>query len=617
MLQSAQPSPTESVLDILLNDIATTSDDVILVLDDYHLVDSKAIDQALAFLLDHLPAQMHLVMTTREDPNLPLARLRARDQLTQLRATDLRFTNTEAAEFLNQVMGLSLSAEDIAALETRTEGWIAGLQLAALSMQEQKDTSNFIKSFTGNHQFVLDYLLEEVLQRQPESIQSVLLRTSILNRLCGPLCDSVLDGAPGSSQKTLEYLDHSNLFIIPLDNERHWYRYHHLFGDLLRQRLGHELSPEEISKHHLCASEWYEKNGDGAEAFHHAIAARDLSRAAGLAEIAWQGMNERFQNAAWLGWVKQLPEELICTRPVLCTQIAWSLMDAGDVDGSESRLQDAERLLDNPSEQMVIIEESQFRMLRARIAFARAYNAQAQGNTSATLRFAEQALTLAPDEAEYFRAQTKAILTAAHWVSGNLDAAYHSMHDWMLNSEKAGNIIFAVASAHGLAEILIAQGHLKETVRTYQQSLQLAAAHNMTAQNFTAHHHVGLAILFLEMGNNEAVAQHFQTGLELGLHCTQPDWPYHKCVAQARWKESEHDLDAALEWLEEAQRAYVKTLMPDTRPVEALKARIYLKQGRLSKAQNWAREQGLSIDDEISYLREFEHLTLARVLLIY
>lgn len=614
MLQSAQPSPTESVLDILLNDIAATSNDVILVLDDYHLVDSKAIDQALTFLLEHLPPQIHLVMTTREDPSLPLARLRARNQLTQLRATDLRFISSEAAEFLNQVMGLSLSAEDIAVLETRTEGWIAGLQLAAISMQEHEDTSKFIKSFTGNHQFVLDYLLEEVLQRQPESIQSFLLRTSILSRLCGPLCDSVLEGISGSSQKTLEYLDRSNLFLIPLDDERHWYRYHHLFRDLLRQRLGHRLSSEEISRHHLYASEWYERNGDGAEAFHHAIAARDLSRAAGLAEIAWQGMNERFQNAAWLGWVKQLPAELICTRPVLCTQIAWSLMDAGDVDGSESRLQDAERLLDNPSEQMVIVEESQFRMLRARIAFARAYNAQAQGNTSATLRFAEQALTLAPDEAEYFRAQTKAILTAAHWVSGNLDAAYHSMHDWMLNSEKAGNIIFAVASAHGLAEILIAQGHLKETVRTYQQSLQLAETHGMAAQNFTAHHHVGLAILFLEMGNHEAVTQHFQTGLELGLYCTQPDWPYHKCVAQARWKESEQDFDAALEWLEEAKRAFVRTLMPDTRPLEAWKARIYLRQGRLSKAQHWAQEHGLAVDDEISYLREFELVTLARVL---
>jgi LuxR family maltose regulon positive regulatory protein len=615
MLQSAQPSPTESVLDTLLNDIAATSNDVILVLDDYHLVDSKAIDQALAFLLDHLPAQMHVVMTTREDPNLPLARLRARNQLTQLRAIDLRFTSSEAAEFLNQVMGLNLSAEDIGALETRTEGWIAGLQLAALSMQEQKETSNFIKSFTGNHQFVLDYLLEEVLQRQPKSIQSFLLRTSILNRISGSLCDVVLDVASGSSQQTLEYLDHSNLFIIPLDDERHWYRYHHLFRDLLRQRLGHELRSEEISKHHLCASEWYERNGDGPEAFHHAIAARDLSRAAGLAEVAWQGMNERFQNAAWLGWVKQLPEDLIFTRPVLGTQIAWSLMDAGDVDGSESRLQHAESLLDNPSEQMVIVEESQFRMLRARIAFARAYNAQAQGNTSATLKFAEQALTLAPDEAEYFRAQTKAILTAAHWVSGNLDAAYHSMHDWMRSSEKAGNTIFAVASAHGLAEILISQGHLQEAVRTYQRSLQLAAAHGMAVQNFTAHHHVGLAILFLEMGRNEAVAQHFETGLELGLHCTQPDWPYHKCVAQARWKESEQDLDAALEWLEEAKRAYVRTLMPDTHPVEAMKARIYLKQGQLSKVRNWVHEQGLSIDDEISYLREFELITLARVLL--
>ena len=615
MLQSAQPAPTESVLNILLNDIVSIPDDVILVLDDYHLIDSKVIDQALAFLLEHLPPQMHLVMTTREDPSLPLARLRARGQLTQLRATDLRFTNSEAAEFLNQVMCLSLSAEEIAVLEARTEGWIAGLQLAAISMQEHKDISGFIRSFTGNHQFILDYLLEEVLQRQPESIQKFLLQTSILNRLCGPLCDSVLDGASGSSQKTLDYLDHSNLFIIPLDDERHWYRYHHLFGDLLRQRLGQEVSPEEISKHHIRASEWYERNGDSAEAFHHAIAARDLSRAAGLAEAAWQGMNESFQNAAWLAWVKQLPEELIRTRPVLCTQIAWSLMDSGDVDTSESRLQDAERLLDNPSEQMVIVEETQFRMLRARIAFARAYNAQAQGNTAATLKFAEQALKLTPDEGEYFRAQTKAILTAAHWVNGNLDAAYNSMHDWMRNSEKAGNTIFAIASAHGLAEILIAQGRLEEAVKTYEQSLQLASTAGRDAQRFTAHHHLGLAMLYLQTGNDYVATQHLQTGLELGLHCTQPDWPYHQFIVQARWKEYERDLDAAIDLLDEARRVYIRTLMPDAHPAEAWKARVYLKQGRLSHAQDWAQKHGLTVHDELSYLHEFEHITLARVLI--
>ena len=237
MLQSPQPPPTESILTSLLNEITTVSDNFILVLDDYHVIDAQPVDQVLTFLIEHLPPQMHLVIATREDPPLPLARLRVRDQLIELRALDLRFTPAEAAEFLNRVMGLSLSAEDIAALENRTEGWIAGLQLAAISMQGHQDTTSFIKSFTGSHHFVLDYLMEEVLQQQSETIQTFLLRTSILERLCGPLCDAVLLDPAASGQETLEYLEHANLFIVPLDNERHWFRYHHLFADLLRQRL--------------------------------------------------------------------------------------------------------------------------------------------------------------------------------------------------------------------------------------------------------------------------------------------------------------------------------------------------------------------------------------------
>ncbi len=220
--------------------------------------------------------------------------------------------------------------------------------------------TSFIQSFTGAHQFVLDYLLEEVLQRQPESIQRFLLQTSILNRLCGPLCDAILSDTAASSQKTLEYLHHSNLFITALDHERRWYRYHQLFGDLLRQRLGQSLSSEEIAEYHLRASEWYEKNGDSAKPFSMPSPLKDFSRAAGIAEMAWQGMNESFQNAAWLGWVDKLPEELIRLRPVLCTQMAWSFMNTGDMDASESRLQDAERSLDGPSEKIVFVEESQF-----------------------------------------------------------------------------------------------------------------------------------------------------------------------------------------------------------------------------------------------------------------
>ena len=615
ILQSAQPQSSEAALTILINEIAAISDDFILVLDDYHLIEEKTIGNALTFLLEHMPPQMHLVIITREDPNLPLARLRVRDQLTGLRATDLRFTDSEAAEFLNQVMGLRLSAEDVAALEARTEGWIAGLQLAAISMQGHKDAGGFIKSFTGSNQFVLDYLIEEVLHQQPESIQAFLLRTSILDRMCGSLCDAVLLDSSTSGQETLESLEHSNLFIVPLDNERHWYRYHHLFGSLLRQRLGQSWKPEEIARSHIRASEWFEKHEDPAQAFHHAIAAGDHSRAAALAEKYWQGMNENFQSAAWLGWVKQLPERLIRSRPVLCTQIAWVYMDLSEAEASESRLRDAEQCLENPTDEMVVVAEEQFRSLPARIAIARTYNAQSVSDYPAALKYAKLAIKLAPEEDHFLRAQTNAILGGTYWANGDLDAACKSMSDWIDNAQKAGNYIFAIASASGKADILMEQGYLREALRTYQQSLQLASEHETEAQHIIAHHHLGLALLYHEMQNDESAAQHFQKSMELGQYSVLQDWSYRKNLAQARLKESEGDLDSALGFLDDAKRFYIRSLIPNTRPIDAFKARIFLKQGRLSNAQEWVRQHGLSVSDDPGYLREFELGTLARVLL--
>src|SRR5256714_8006750 len=275
-LQSPQPPPPEAILTALLNDLTTIKDHFVLVLDDYHVLDAKAIDQALTYLVEHLPPQMHLVIATREDPALPLARLRARGHLTEVRAVDLRFTPSEAAAFLNQGMGLNLSAEDITALEARTEGWIAGLQLAALSMQGQQDTTGFITSFTGSHHFVLDYLVEEVLGQQSERVQTFLLRTSILDRLCGPLCDAVLMDPSVSGRATLEDLERANLFLVPLDDERRWYRYHQLFADLLRQRLHQSIASSpadaqsQVNELHLRASLWYEDQGLSMEAVHHA-----------------------------------------------------------------------------------------------------------------------------------------------------------------------------------------------------------------------------------------------------------------------------------------------------------------------------------------------------------
>ena len=301
VLQSPQPPPIESILTALLNEITTIPDNFILVLDDYHVIDSKPVDDALTFLLEHLPPQMHLVIATREDPHLPLARLRARGQLTELRAADLRFTPAEAAEFLNQVMGLNLSAEDIAALETRTEGWIAGLQLAALSMQGHQDAASFIQAFTGSHRFVVDYLVEEVLQRQPERIRRLLCCRPPSSTGCAARCVMLLLAMLDQARKRLEALERGNLFIVPLDDERHWYRYHHLFADVLRMHLMAE-QPDQVSALHRRASEWYEHNGSAADAIRHALAAEDFERAADLIELAVPAMR-RSQTGSHVAWL--------------------------------------------------------------------------------------------------------------------------------------------------------------------------------------------------------------------------------------------------------------------------------------------------------------------------
>ncbi|MEK4117643.1 AAA family ATPase [Paenibacillus sp. FSL W8-0919] len=303
VLQTPQPPPTEWILTALLHEISAISSPFILVLDDYHAVKSEAVDAALLFMLNHFPSQMHLVITTREDPNIPLARFRVRDQLNELRAADLRFTFSESEDFLNNGMSLELSGDQIASLESRTEGWIAGLHLAALSIQGDRDAVRLIPSFNGRHHFVLDYLVEEVLDRQPMAVQAFLLRTSILERLCGSLCDDVMFEESVSSNETLLELELKNLFVVPLDHERQWYRYHHLFADLLRKRLQESLDDSHIAELHRRASAWYEHNGYEIEAFRHAVESNDMDRAALLLE--GNGMPLHLRGAASIsltGW---------------------------------------------------------------------------------------------------------------------------------------------------------------------------------------------------------------------------------------------------------------------------------------------------------------------------
>src|SRR5438874_873562 len=362
VLQSPQPPPTEAILTALLNEITTLPDNFVLVLDDYHVIDAKPVDMALTYLVEHLPPQMHLVIATREDPQLPLARLRARSHLTELRAADLRFTASEAAAFLNQVMGLSLSAADIAALEDHTEGWIAGLQLAALSMQGHHDVAAFIRAFAGDHRYIVDYLVEEVLQRQPEPVRRFLLQTSILDRLSGPLCDAVTGQREGNAR--LEALERGNFFVVPLDDTRHWYRYHHLFAEVLSAQLLAE-QPDQVATLHRRASAWYEQHGSTVDAIRHALAAFDFGRAADLVELAVPAMRQSRQEATVLGWLKALPDELIRSRPLLSAAYAQTLLVSGQLEGVEARLSDAERWLDTTADrsEMVVVDEEEFRRL--------------------------------------------------------------------------------------------------------------------------------------------------------------------------------------------------------------------------------------------------------------
>jgi LuxR family maltose regulon positive regulatory protein len=621
MLQSPQPPPIESILMVLLNEITTIPDHFVLVLDDYHVIDSKPIDNVLTFLLDHLPPQMHLVITTREDPHLPLARLRVRGQLTELRAADLRFTPAEAADFLNQMMGLNLSEEDIAALETRTEGWIAGLQLAALSMQGHQDAASFIQSFTGSHHFVLDYLIEEVLQQQSEDIQTFLLRTSVLDRMCGPLCDAVLGSPSTSGQETLEYLERANLFIVPLDDERRWYRYHHLFGELLRKRLGQNLVPGEIARLHIQASEWFEQNGFPSDAIHHTFAVEDFERVAKLAELNWPAMNESVQSIKWLGWLKKLPEEIIRARPVLCVNCAWAFLNAGELEAAEAKMRDAEYWLepktitgersDASSSEMVVVDEKQYKSLPVVLAIARAYHAQAIGDISGTIKYAQRVLDLSPEGALQFPGVASSLLGLAQYASGNLDAAYRAFSDGLASMDPYD----AISGNFVLAGIKLAQGQLNTALSIYEKAIRLVLERGEPMPLGTEDLYSGISELHRERGDLETAAQDLLTGRELGEQVELPDWQHRWYIAQARLHETKGDLDGALDLLEEAERRFVRTPVPIIRPIAALKTRIRIAQGKIAEALDWVLARDLSVDDDISYLHEFEHMTLARVLI--
>ena len=622
LLQAAQPPAIQAVLTVLLNDLGASTGDIVLVLDDYHVIDARDVQDAMAFLLDHLPAGLHVVIASRADPALPLARLRARGELAETRAAELRFTPDEAAAYLNERMGLRLTARDVAALEGRTEGWIAALQLAALSMQGRDDVAGFIAGFAGDDRHVVDYLVEEVLQRQPGHVQAFLLQTCILGRLSGPLCDAVT--GQGGGKAMLAALDRGNLFLVPLDDRRQWYRYHHLFADMLQVRLLDE-QPGQVPDLHRRASAWYQQNGEPSEAIRHALAAEDYGRAADLAELAIPAMRRTRQEATVRGWLEVIPDEVVRVRPVLSVGFAGALLSVGEFEGVEARLRDAERWLGTttriregpsaPSAEMVVVDDDEFRRLPAEIELYRAALALVRGDGPGTVRHARRTLDLSPADEHLGRASAAALMGLASWASGDLEAGYSGYAECMAGLRRAGHIADTFGCAIALADIRLAQGRLGEAMRTYEQALQRVPEPGGPVLRGTADMYVGMSEVCRERDDLPAATQHLLTSQELGEHTGLPQNQYRWRIAMARVREAEGDLGGALDLLNEAERLYVGDFFPNVRPVPALKARVWIAQARLGEALGWAREQGLSVDDDLSYLREFEHITLARVLL--
>lgn len=615
-LRSAQPPLAEALLTMLLNDLADLPHDLILVLDDYHTVDSPPVGALMALLIERLPPRLRLVIAGRAEPDLPLARLRARRQLRELRTADLRFTADEAAAFLSQSMGLAIAAPDVAALERRTEGWAVGLQLAALAIQGHPDPSGFIRAFSGGHRFVLDYLVGETLARQPEPVRRFLLSTAVLDRLSGPLCDAVT-GEPGG-QATLAELDRDNLFVVALDDERRWYRYHHLFAEALRALLDVER-PGEAAALHLRASIWFEQHGLPREAIRHALAADAFDRAAELIEREWPAMDQGYQSDSWIEWARALPERLVQARPVLCLGYGWALLNGGDLEGAEPWLRRAEGFLSLPEgarARLPAADPAQLQTLAASVASARAFRALALGDIDATLRYTRQALDADVDQIHPSQIQAAALRGIAQWAGGDLAAADRSLSACTAGMLEAGRAADAIGMAFILAEIRITLGQLHAAFGAYERAFQLIDRLGYALPYGVEDLHRGLADLYRERGDLVMAERHLATGEDLGARgVTLPDWRQRLHASQARLLLSRGDLAGALERLDLAERHFIRTPLPEQRPLAALRARVCIRRGDLEAAVAWARGHGVTAEGPPSFLREFEQITLARLLI--
>ena len=600
MLQ-ASPLPVPTLLTALLNDIAARPDLLVLVLDDYHVIDAQPIDEVLAFLLDHMPPQLHLVITTREDPNLPLARLRVRGQLTTVRASDLRFDLAEAAVFLRQTMGLDLSEDNIAALEARTEGWVAGLQLASISLQgRQHDAADFIDAFTGSHRFVLDYLVEEVLHRQSESVQRFLLQTSVLDRLCGPLCDAVCLSTEG--QATLEALERANLFLIPLDDERRWYRYHHLFVEFLRQRLQQQY-PNNIAEHEIRASEWYEDNGYEIEAFQHAVAANDVQRAERLVEGEGTPMHFRGAGAYVLNWMASLSKTELDASPSLWVIYASTLLFVGQHLAVEQKLQAAEAALQDSG------SDDKTTDLVGRIASLRATMAVIQNDVETIIAESLRAQKyLHPDNLIYRISATWA-LGVAYQFQGNRAAASRAFTKTI---SIGGDSIYVIAATINLGNIQESDNQLTLAAKTYENSLHLAGD---PPQPIACEGFLGLARIHYEWNDLDAAEQYGQQCFQMTQQMDNVDSFVSYGIFLSRLMLARGDVPGAVTVLDEVEE-FVHHNNFEFRMSSVADAQVLalLREGSVEKAAQLARMHDLPFSQARVHLAEGDSASALAIL---
>jgi LuxR family maltose regulon positive regulatory protein len=562
MLQGPQPPPVRSILTSLLNEIAALAEPIVLVLDDYHLVTARAIHDGIAFLLDHLPRQLRLVIATRADPPLPIARLRARGQLTELRADDLRFTAEEAAALLNGVMGLALQPGDIAALEARTEGWVSGLYLAALSMQGRDDAHTFVQAFTGSHHYILEYLMEEVLGRQPEPVLRILLRTSILDRLCASLCDALTGGHDGADM--LERLQRDNLFVIPLDDERRWYRYHHLFGDLLRKRLEQAMPPEQLSELHRRASQWHKENGLLEQAVKHARAAGDHGR---IAEIVEHAAGDSLLDArltTLLRWVDALPEDVLRAHPRLQIYNAWALYMNGHLEAAQQALGDCRQALENlpPSPENDDLRSALTRLLDIIDMIARGLMCSVDNKIGEAIRVCSRARDMALED---------------------------------------GHVFLAAQATEGLALAQYHQGHLRASAQSCQQVIDLAVQ-SASQPPLAAAGYVELAGIYTEWNDLATAASLLDKALALCRQWGIVQTLNEAYTAQSRLLQAKGDIEEAREALEQARE--FSSMEGDRSMVNfrmaTQQARLNLQAGKPDEVVRWVEgaKAVSTVDDE-------------------